>query len=116
MDQLAWLSKMTGESDEELLSLLLSDAEEFVLGYTNRREVLSELKKPIRDLALIAYNRMGTEGETGRSGGGESYTFDAAPKQVYDVLNRYRLARVGGKRYEVKTQQGEAVLPQGSRS
>lgn len=116
MDQLAWLSKMTGESDDELLSLLLSDAEEFVLGYTNRSEILPELKKPIRDLALIAYNRMGTEGETGRSGGGESYTFDTAPKQVYDVLNRYRLARVGGKRYEAKTQQGEAVLPQGSRS
>ena len=69
MDQLAWLSKMTGEGDDELLSLLLSDAEEFVLGYTNRNEVLPELKKPIRDLALIAYNRMWTEVETGRSGG-----------------------------------------------
>ena len=54
----------------------------------------------MRDLALIAYNRRGTEGEKSRSEGGESYSFDDAPKQIYDILNRYRLARVGGKAYE----------------
>lgn len=46
-----------------------------------------------------------TEGETGRSEGGESYSFDNAPRQIYDVLNRFRLARVGGRTYETKTKQ-----------
>ncbi len=111
MDQIAWLKKMTGESDEELLSLLLTDAEETVLAYTGRSSMIAGLQKPARDLALIAYNRMGTEGESGRSGGGESYSFNDAPKQIYDVLDRYRLARIGGRRYEAETQQSEAVLP-----
>ena len=104
MDNTEKLKKLTGESDWELLSLLLKDAEEFVLAYTNRSRLIPQLNKPVFDLALIAYNRRGTEGESGRSGGGESYSFDNAPKQIYDVLNRYRLARVGGKTYEVKTE------------
>lgn len=97
MTEVEKLKKLTGESDEELLSLLLSDAETFVLSYTNRTRVIPQLEKTVRDLAVIALNRMGTEGETGRSEGGGSYTFNDAPKQIYDVLNRYRLARVGGR-------------------
>ena len=91
MTDLEILKKLTGESDDVLLSLLLSDAEEFVLSYTKRTELPDILKKTVRDLAINALNRMGTEGESGRSEGGESYSFDAAPKQIFDVLNRYRL-------------------------
>lgn len=104
MEEIQKLMTLTGESNEELLSLLLSDAEAFVLGYTNRTRMTEPLRKPVRDLALIAYNRMGTEGESSRSGGGESYSFDNAPKQIYDILNRYRLARVGGVTFEAKTE------------
>lgn len=100
------LEILTGETDDELLSVLLSDAEEYVLAYTNRTKIIPALKKPVRDLAVIALNRIGTEGESGRSEGGESYSFDNAPKHIYEILNRYRLARVGGKVYETKTQQG----------
>lgn len=103
------LKLLTGESDEDLLSLLIADATEYVLGYTNRTVLPDGLKKPVRDLAVIAYNRMGTEGETGRSEGGESYSFDAAPKQIYDVLDRYRLVGVGGRRYEAKKEPAENV-------
>lgn len=102
MTEVEKLKKLTGESDEELLSLLLSDAETFVLSYTNRTRVIPQLEKTVRDLAVIALNRMGTEGETGRSEGGGSYTFNDAPKQIYGVLNRYRLARVGGHAFEKK--------------
>lgn len=114
MNELEKLKLLTGESDENLLSLLLSDAEEFVLGYTNRTEILQPLKKTVRDLAVIAYNRRGTEGETGRSEGGESYSFDAAPKHIYDILDRYRLLRIGGKTYEAKTEQAPDLPSQGS--
>lgn len=113
MTELEKLKMLTGERDESLLSLLLSDAEEFVLGYTNRTELPQPLNKTVRDLAVIAFNRMGTEGETGRSEGGESYSFDAAPKQVYDVLDRYRLIRIGGRTYETKKEQAPDLPPQG---
>ena len=108
------LKLITGEGDDKLnlLYLLLLDAEEFVLSYTNRTVLPDGLKKPVRDLAVIALNRMGTEGETGRSEGGESYSFDTAPKHIYDVLDRYRLVGVGGRRYEAKKEPAENVQPQ----
>lgn len=102
MTDLEKLKKLTGESDEALLSLLLEEAEAFVLSYTNRTCIVGGLEKAVRDLAVIALNRIGTEGEAGRSEAGESYSFDNAPKQVYDTLNRYRLARCGGHAYEAK--------------
>lgn len=105
------LKKLTGENDATLLSLLLEDAQEFVLSYTNRTEIPSRLQKTVRDLAVIALNQMGTEGESSRSEGGESYSFEDAPKRIYDVLNRYRLARVGGRTYETKKESTETVSP-----
>lgn len=105
------LKILTGESDETLLSLLLEEATDFALSYTNRTELVSGMDRAVRDLAVIALNRMGTEGESGRSGGGESYTFENAPKHIYDTLDRYRLCRIGGKAYEVKKEQAGEVLP-----
>lgn len=104
------LKLLTGEQDETLLQLLLDEAEAFVLAYTNRTKLITGLERSVRDLAVLALNRMGTEGESSRSEGGESYSFDNAPKQVYDMLNRYRLARVGGVAHEAKAQQTETVL------
>lgn len=109
MTDLEKLKKLTGESDEALLSLLLEEAEAFVLSYTNRTRIVTGLGKAVRDLAVIALNRRGTEGESGRSEAGESYSFNDAPKQVYDVLNRYRLVRCGGHAYEAK--QVTEILP-----
>lgn len=110
--QLEKLKKLTGESDEELLSILLEDAESYVLSYTNRTKLVSGLDRAVRDLAVIAINRRGTEGETGRSEGGESYSFDAAPKQIYDTLDRFRLARIGGVAHESKAKQDTDLSPQ----
>lgn len=104
MTELEKLKKLTGEKDEELLQILVEDATAWVLAYTNRTRLVSGLAKTVRDLAVIALNRMGTEGEAARTGSGESYTFEDAPKQVYDVLNRYRLARVGGVAHETQTE------------
>lgn len=109
------LKKLTGESDDILLSLLLEEATAFVLSYTGRTKIVTGLEKTVRDLAVIALNRIGTEGEASRSGGGESYSFDNAPKHVYDTLDRYRLARIGGKTYEAKTEQaGNVPSPGGN--
>ena len=96
---------LTGEQNEQLIDILLEDAEAFVKAYTGRSQITTGLEKAVRDLAVIALNRMGTEGEKSRSEGGESYTFEDAPKQIYDTMNRYRLARAGGKTYEAPKKQ-----------
>lgn len=96
---------LTGEKDEDLIELVLDDAETFVKSYTGRSRIVTGLEKTVRDLAVISLNRIGTEGEKSRSEGGESYAFNDAPKQIYDILNRYRLARVGGKTYEAEKKQ-----------
>lgn len=114
MTDIEKLKKLTGESDDILLSLLLEEATAFVLSYTGRTKIVTGLEKAVRDLAVIALNRMGTEGEASRSGGGESYSFDNAPKHIYDTLDRYRLARIGGKTYEAKTEQAGNVPSPGS--
>ena len=85
MTELEKLKKLTGESDEELLSLLYEEAESHVLAYTNRTKLPDALKKSVLDLTVIALNRMGTEGESSRSDGGSSYSFDKAPQSVYSV-------------------------------
>ena len=95
---------LTGEKNEDLIESLLDDAETFVKAYTGRSRLVTGLEKAVRDLAVIALNRMGTEGEAARTGSGESYTFSDAPRQIYDVLNRYRLARVGGVAHETQTE------------
>lgn len=109
MTDIEKLKKLTGEGDDILPSLLLDEATAFVLSYTGRTKIVTGLEKAVRDLAVIALNRMGTEGEASRSGGGESYSFDNAPKHIYDTLDRYRLARIGGKTYEAKTEQAGNV-------
>lgn len=113
MTDIEKLKILTGESDETLLSLLLEEATAFALSYTNRTKLVSGMDRAVRDLAVIALNRMGTEGEDSRSGGGESYSFDNAPKHIFDTLDRYRLCRIGGKAYEAEAEQVTDVLSQG---
>ena len=47
MTDLEKLKKITGEKDEELLQLLLEDAEAFVLSYTYRTLIVSGLEKAV---------------------------------------------------------------------
>lgn len=88
------ISTLTGETNKVLLNTLLDNAIDFVKAYTNREEIISSLEPTVRELSIVAYNRLGTEGETGRSEAGESYSFNDAPANVYTILNLYRKARV----------------------
>lgn len=102
MNDLEMLKKITGESDEELLSSLLQMAEEEILSLTNRSKITEKLKPAVRKWALIAYNRRGTEGESSRSEGGISSAFVEIPKEIADVIKSNRLGRVSGHAYEKK--------------
>ena len=100
-EQLKRIEQLTGEADDELLAQLLDDAETWCLAYTGRTQVPDALFwNTIGTLAIIEYNRLGTQGESARSEGGESYTFETAPQNIVSILNRYRLARAGGVYHE----------------
>ena len=110
MTDLEMLKKITGESDEELLSLLLTMTEEKVLSLANRSKIIFPLKPAVRDWAVVAYNRLGMQGETSRSEGGISSAFAEIPKEIDETIKRYRLGRVCGHAYEKKSD--EEVSPE----
>ena len=105
MTDLEMLKKLTGESDEELLFSLLKMAEGEILSLTNRSRMTENLKPAVRKWALIAYNRMGMEGEASRSEGGISSAFVEIPKEIQDAIKRYRLGRVCGHAYEAENEE-----------
>jgi hypothetical protein len=90
------------ESSTELLTQLIGDAEAEILAYTGRTAVPDGLLRTVGDLAVVNYNRLGTQGESARSEGGESYTFETMPARITAALNRFRLARTGGVYHEQK--------------
>ena len=90
------------EADTDLLRQLIDDAEAEVLAYTGRTVLPDGLLTTTGDLAVVNYNRLGTQGESARSEGGENYTFETVPARIASALNRFRLARTGGVYHEQK--------------
>ena len=99
--QLARLRTLTDRDDaDQLLLQLIDDAEATALAYMHRTAIPEALITSLGDAALVAYNRLGTEGEASRSEGSESYSFIELPDKFYKLWKSYRLARVGGNAYE----------------
>ena len=59
------LKALTGCTDESLLEILLEDAKETVLSYTNRKNLIPQLRKPMRDLALLITDEVPKEKRAG---------------------------------------------------
>lgn len=102
MNEVLWLKQRTGETDTNLLDSLLEDAKEFVLLETNRTYIPDKASTLPRRIALINYNRLGTEGEKARSEGGGSYTFEDLPESIQRQIRSIRIARCGGHAFEKK--------------
>lgn len=98
------LKKLTGESDETILSLLLLRAKNIILTETNRTELTKQLEGLQLEIALELYNRQGSEGETSRSEGGVSVSFkDGLSDTILNGIRSHRLARVAGYAFEKKS-------------
>ncbi|WP_305153805.1 phage head-tail connector protein [uncultured Clostridium sp.] len=79
------------EEDTALLEQLLEDAESEMLDYCNREELLPRMLGLQRELAIIYYNRLGSEGEASRSEGGVSVSYSTdIPENIKRRLNSYR--------------------------
>lgn len=77
-----------------VLAELLQQAEDLIIGYTNRAEMPIGLESVQVQLALQAVNRMGAEGQSERKEGDLTIMFmDVAPSLVLQ-MNRYRIVRV----------------------
>lgn len=97
MDNITYLKKVTGESDEQLLSFLLEKAKNTILAETNRIEIPQSLKSVQLDLALYFYQRQSNLGETSRNEGGVSVTYDVnIPAHIMNVIQNFRIVRIGG--------------------
>lgn len=67
-----------------------------VLDYTNRDALTGTMEDYVYELAVIALNRDGNEGESSRSEGGVSQSFiEGIPRDIKSGLNRYRLGSLG---------------------
>lgn len=97
MNDIEMLQTLTGEKDTGLLAILLVEAEERLLAATRRTDLISALKTAARSWALVAYNRLGMEGEVSRSEAGISSSFAEIPADIAETIRTYRLARTGGR-------------------
>lgn len=93
MTALETLKIRLGISDEKqdgLLAVLLDSAEDTILDVIGRDELPARLVSVQAELAVIAYNRQGAEGETARSEGGISRSFVSdLPPDMQKRLQNY---------------------------
>lgn len=77
------------EKQDGLLAVLLDSAEDTILDVIGRDELPARLISVQTELAVIAYNRQGAEGETARSEGGISRSFvsDLSPDMQKRLQN-----------------------------
>lgn len=81
-------------AEDALLDALLLDAREYILSYTGRKELPEQLTGAQAQLAVIAYNRLGIEGENAHAEGGVSRGIEALPADIERQLNAWRVAKV----------------------
>lgn len=90
-------------SQDDLLNMLLQDAESEILDFTNRTALLDKMEGLQRELAIIYYNRLGSEGESSRSEGAISVSYSTdIPINIKDRLKSYRLLKIVGVSNESK--------------
>ena len=89
MTQLEKLKVRLPDAEESLLNQFLEDSEADILDYTNRNVLLPKMEGLQRELAIIYYNRLGSEGEASRSEGGISVSYEM-PESIKSRLKSYR--------------------------
>lgn len=101
MTQLEKLKVRLGIKDnkqDDLLNMLLEDAEAEILDFTNRNILLPKMESLQRELAIIYYNRMNDEGISSRSEGAISVTYTTEiPSGIKSRLMAYRRLKVVGR-------------------
>jgi hypothetical protein len=103
LERFKLLTGITGDSQDGLITALLDDAGDAVCDYIGRDEVPARLVSVQVQLAVMAYNKRGAEGESSRSEGGISQSFDGLPPEMLARLKNY--PRKAGVLYTADTEQ-----------
>ena len=103
LERFKLLAGITDDSQDGLITALLSDAEDSVHDYIGRDVVPERLVSVQVQLAVIAYNKRGAEGESSRSEGGISQSFDGLPPELLARLKNY--PRKAGVLYTADSEQ-----------
>lgn len=91
LDKLKLILGITDNSKDGLLALVLDIVIQEFLDYTNREDLPDGANAVVIQMAVIQYNRIGSQGlaSQGYSGVSESY-IDGYPANIRKQLNRYR--------------------------
>lgn len=88
---------ISDNSEDALLNMLLEDAEGEILDFCNRDILPVKAESLQRELAIIYYNRLGSEGETSRSEGGVSVSYSTEiPENIKNRLIAFRRLKLVG--------------------
>lgn len=104
-EKLEKLKLLTGESDDKLLSLYLSLAIDKILDYTNRKNSIPAFDLKQIELAQFLWEKRGVTASTSLSEGGITTSF-LTEEEILHSLASKRIARVGGKTHEKKSDEG----------
>ena len=81
---------LTGEGNTDLITLIVKKAEQIVLDYTRREELIHPMSDIVEDIACWRYNLMGREGIISESVGNNSLNLEQSlPKNIKDRLLKY---------------------------
>lgn len=94
MTQLEKLKIRLPDASEALLTQLLEDSQAEMLDYCNRSALTTKMEGLQRELVIVYYNRMGSEGEVSRNEGGVSVSYSTEiPESIKSRLNAHRLLK-----------------------
>lgn len=84
-------------NQDNLLNMILEDAESEILDFCNRDVLPLRAESLQRELAIIYYNRLGSEGESSRSEGGVSVSYSTdIPESIKSRLMAFRRLKLVG--------------------
>lgn len=93
----ARLGVTTDSDDAVVVSDMFDDAIQMCLDYTNCTDFTTPILIQAKRLAIVMYNQQADEGETARSEGGVSQTFETGiPANILAALTPYRVGKVRG--------------------
>ena len=82
---------------DDMLEMLLEDAKGEILDFCNRDSLPKKAESLQRELAIIYYNRLGSEGESSRSEGGVSVSYSTdIPENIKNRLIAFRRLKLVG--------------------
>lgn len=94
VEELARKFKIDSE-DVKVLADDVKDAAIDALDYCNRDILVGNMSSAVKDLYIFRRNTEGNEGETSRTEGGVSHSFEIGiPTKIKSKLNRYRVGKV----------------------